>query len=377
MDTLLCLTESEVVYGDGARLYMDDGAVLIDMFTDTGTASLGYGGIELQCGTLDMLRAPIHTPNLLPTVNRSLAARMICELTGMDRVFFANTGSEAVEAAIKLCRKYQYDKDLKRKTVVYTYSGGFHGRTYGSLAASDGPSYHFEGFGPMPTGYGKFREICDIDFSRAAMVMIAPVFGNHDVVEYDLDWLEELRDLCRRTRTLLVFDEIQTGAGRTGSVTYAQKIGVTPDVLVLGKGIGMGCPASAVLSNEEVGKTFTPGSHFSTFGGNMISVTYMLRMMEWLSDKRHIDGIEFRGRIIEDFLQRQDWVVGVRRVGMMIAADVDFDAIEFARRCLVCGLLLGVWRHNPVKITPPLNIDIRLLRDALDIMKRVAKTMER
>jgi acetylornithine/N-succinyldiaminopimelate aminotransferase len=375
MDTVLT-RDGVFTKGKGSTLYnATTGKWYIDFFGDVGTASLGYNSIYHRRVLRGMLAGdtPVNTPNICVQEVREKAARMICELTGMDRVFFANSGTEAIETAIKLSRKYQYGIN-PGKWYIASIDGDFHGRTYGSMATSSGPSYHYEGYGALPPGYDKFKTLDELkkNIERTAAVVISPIFGNNDIRLYHEDFLHDLYSMCRRTQTLLVFDEIQTGAGRTGNVTYAQKIGVTPDVLVLGKGIGMGCPVSAVLSNEKVGATFTPGSHFSTFGGNILAMSHIVGMVEWLSDGQNMLEVMDTGQYIRKTLRRTQWAKNVRGVGMYNAFDIDKSVFEFAQRCYDRGLIVGGFRDAPgaVKLTPPLNADIGDIDAGLWLMSK-------
>lgn len=375
MDTLAF---REVTFRGGANSVLFADRPYLDFFADVGTASLGYASEEQRAALQYMLdnHIPVHAPNLYRHKERDRAAARITNLMAMDKVFFCNSGTEAVEAAIKLARKYQHDNGERFRRDIWTYRGGFHGRTYGGLAAGDGPEHHYKGFGLLPEDFHKFTTIEEIPTSAAA-VMLAPVFGNNDVRVYQDGWLKQLREYTERHGILLVFDEVQTGSGRTGKPTYAQKIGVKPDIITLAKGVGMGCPVGAVLANKDVAAAFTPGSHFSTFGGNPLSAVFVNGMIDWLEAPGNLDSVEINGRHLRQQFIRLGWPQNVRGEGMLIAFDIDVDSLEFSKLCLAEGLLIGAFRPGagPVKITPPLNTNVGYLQIGLDIMDRAYKTM--
>lgn len=350
--------------GHGARLFTSSGEEYLDFFADVGTASLGYNSNTVFDALERIVESaiPIHSPNLFQQEERNRAAGRLCEATEMDRVFFCNSGTEAAEAAIKAARKYHYDNGNTERNIIVTAEGGFHGRTGFALAAGDGPPHHYDGFDPMPAGFRKFLAV-DTALERLpkdlAAVMLAPVFGNNDVREYPVDFLKRLRQWCDETGTLLVFDEVQTGSGRTGRMTYAQKIDVKPDILCLAKGVACGAPVGATLFRGAVAHTFTPGSHFSTFGGNPFSCVMVNAMLDWLLDEKNLWTVDVKGRKIKEEIAKQDtFAENIRGAGMLIAFDTPADSLVLAQECESRGLLIGAFREGPgpVKITPPLNI---------------------
>jgi acetylornithine/N-succinyldiaminopimelate aminotransferase len=353
--------------------------VYLDFFTDSGTASLGHGCEEHTLALEMSANFQLHALNLFDNELRDEVAEIVCSAVEMDRVFFCNSGTEAVETAIKLARKYQSDRRsgpsmAPVKNEIWSIRNAFHGRTYGALAASDGPEYHYNGFEPIPFGYKKFVGMEEIDFTLAAAVIISPVFGNNDVRLYDVGYLKELKRCCDESGTLLIFDEIQTGCGRTGDYTYAQSVGVNPNILTLAKGFGMGFPVAATFADEEVSKAFTPGTHFTTFGGSPMALCHVAVMFEWL--RHYLSSVVNTGNVMMGDLRMIPGVENVRGVGMFIAFDlIHGGAKEFARRCLEKRLVIGAFRDNPVKITPPLNITIDEWREGLSVMKTILADM--
>ncbi len=356
----------DVTFGSGHGSHLVEpktGKAYLDFFADVGTACLGYASEEQRRVLMRLLNGhiPLHAPNLYRHEERDRAAERLTARTGMDRVFFCNSGAEACEAAIKLARLFHHKRRTSQlepaRSLIVGYEGGFHGRTLATLAAGDGPPYHREGFGPLPGEFAKFKRIANIP-PYAAAVILAPVFGNNDVVVYPDGWLEELRDYTTRHGILLIFDEVQTGAGRAGlHYTYAQRVGVQPDILTLGKGVAMGVPTGVCLARGGAADAFTPGSHFSTFGGNPLCCAFVNGMLDWTTPEA-LELVEQKGHALRDMLEACEWAQNVRGPGLLLAFDLDVDCLRFSQECLKRGLLVGAFRPGPgpVKVTPPLNI---------------------
>lgn len=369
----LAFVDKTFEHGDGSWLVDASGKRYLDFFCDVGTASLGYSSCE-QIRVLEAMadyRIPFHAPNLFKFDVRTRAAERLCAATEMDKVFFCNSGAESIETAIKLARLHQHRHRSNRQT-IFSMKGGFHGRTYGALSAGDGPPYHTEGFRPLLDGFEHFETIGDIDFDHAAAVLLSPVFGNNDVRELDERFLRDLAHFCRRNETALIFDEAQTGAGRTGGrgLTYGQKVGVAPDIVAIAKGIAMGAPIAATLARGPIALAFTPGTHFSTFGGNPLCTTALNGMLDWLEDNH--ERADWLGEELKKRLRQLVWPQNVRGPGALMAFDVDVDTKALAAACLEEGLLIGAFRPGPgpVRLTPPLNILVDEVAEGMEMLDR-------
>ena len=361
----------------------EDGAEknFIDFHADAGTHSLGHAPAEAHSVLREMVNrcTPIHVPNTFKFTLREVVAKRLCEAARMDRAFFSNSGAESVETAIKLARRYAHRRGMLSQRTIYVAQGGFHGRTLGALAASDGPQYYFEGFGPLPDGFSRFERIDDIP-TNAAGILISPILSpTSDLKIYGKEWLSDLRAYASENGIALIFDEIQTGAGRTGAYLYSHRIGVMPDVVCLAKGMGMGAPVAATLATEEVASAFEPGTHYSTFGGNGVAMSFVNGMLDWLGYGREIGpnqempkgkSIKDKGAAVMGWLHRSGFATNIRGAGLMIAFDIDVPLPAFADACRHRGLLLPAFREGPgtVKIYPPLNIDEPMLGEALATM---------
>jgi acetylornithine/N-succinyldiaminopimelate aminotransferase len=362
----------EFIQGSGSWLISTNGEKYLDFFTDVGTASLGYGS-EFEKHAIQRalnLAIPLHMPNLFKCPERERAARRLCEATGMHRAFFCNSGTEAVEAAIKLARLNTCNK------MVASVTGSFHGRTYGSLAAGDGPQWHYQGFGPMPEFFVHWDPPA-MPPTGAGIVIIAPIFGNNDVRMYGVEWLHELKNWCQKRGVILIFDEVQTGSCRaSGAMSYSHHYGVTPDILCLAKGVAMGAPVGVTLSRNDM--DFRPGSHFSTFGGSPFSSAMVNAMLDWAEVHGGMDTVNVVGKYIRNQLKQTLWAKNVRGDGLLIAFDWDGDCMSFALAALQEHLLIGAFRHGPgpIKLTPPLNIATHDVVAGLDALGKAAARME-
>lgn len=370
MDTLKFVEGHEFKSGNGCWLTDTDGRSFLDFYADVGTASLGYSHDRHYLAMKHIMdeAIPVHSPIVFSHVTRNEAARHITLLTGMDKVFFCNSGAEAVEAAIKCARLTQFKRGRPERIDVYSVRGGFHGRTLATLACGDGPPYHHTGFGPLPSGFKHFDGGGDFASQirkDAAAVCLAPVFGNNDVQVYKDKWLYDLAEYCRENEIVLIFDEVQSGSGRTGTApTYAQRLNLKPDIITLGKGVAGGAACGAMLARHGAASAFTPGSHFSTFGGQPLISAFVSTMCKYLSEPGQLMEIECKGKLMQYLLREIPGFTNVRGVGMLVAFDVDCDKLDFAKAALDKGLLLGLFRSGPgpVKITPPLIISEQEIR---------------
>jgi acetylornithine/succinyldiaminopimelate/putrescine aminotransferase len=366
----------QFVHGDGNWLIDADGQRALDFYSDTGTASLGFH-TDVQRQALQRVideYLPFQAPNLFYCKERDVAAQRYVEATGMERVFFANTGAEAVETAIKAARKTQYHRGNDRFD-VYGWKDSFHGRTLATLALADGPRYHREGFGPLPSGFHTFTDIEDIR-PDAGAVCLAPVYGNYDLIVYEVEWLAALSKYCQKHGILLIFDEVMTGAGRTAAYTYGQRIGIQPDIIAMAKGMACGTVGAACAARGDAAEALTPGSHFSTHGGNPLTCMFINAMLDWLQTPGRYQELEDKGAYIRARLADMIWPANVRGVGMLNGFDiVGVDKLVFAQECLKRDLLVGLFRPGPgpVKITPPLTITREEIDWGMKVMDQAYK----
>lgn len=396
----------EIAEAKGATIIeAGTGRVMLDFWGDEGVASLGYASEEFKGAMQEFLDKgiPQRLPDVYPNEIRWKCAEIICDRTGMDRIFFACTGTEANEAAIKLARKYWWDKEggiaehatnpvdpalvfTARRHKILTIAGNFHGRTGYSMAAGDFrvSPYHRHGFGPGAKGFGV---ITDTDFKQVvtdciehdarepkwnevAAVILAPVLGNNCVHTYSKEFWSGLENLRKQHGFLLIYDDVQAGNGRAGNFATWQGVGVKPDIMSLAKGMSMGLPMSCMLASEEVAASFTPGVHFNTFGGTLLNCWLATRYYEWLD--KNLDECNKKGEFIRKSFTEMNWIVHHDGSGMLNAFTPNYDgydAYQFIAKARELGLSLVTHRPSgPIRFTPPMNISKEDLSRALKIL---------
>lgn len=392
----------------------ESGRSLLDFWGDEGVASMGYNTREFHEAMSEFLASgiPHRLPDVYPHEIRWKAAEMICSRTGMDRLFYSNSGTEANEAAIKLARKYWWDREAEagqpgfgdsfpqhkncaRRHKIYTIAGNFHGRTGYSLAASDFQvsPYHRVGFGVSAPGFGvisdDLKEVAfdgvvlggdqEPDWTKVAAVMLAPVLGNNLVKTYPDAFWQRLEAARKQHGFLLVYDDVQAGNGRAGHYATWQKYGVKPDIMSLSKGIAMGFPMSVTLASEAVAKSFTPGVHFNTFGGTLMCCFFAIKLYEWLDDNIHL--VRERGDFIREQFAKRSWIKHFDGSGMLNAFQPDFEAFgydgyEFIAKSRELGMAIVTHRqHGMIRFTPPLNVTLVDLQRAFSILDQTHQAL--
>lgn len=338
----------------GPVIVSGDGDSYLDLFMDVGVVSFGYEYHE------DV----VHLPNYIQNDKREEAAAILCATSGMDRAFFSNSGTEAVEAMVKFARKAQAGEG---RTLVYAREGEFHGRSYGSMSLSfTGAPYHKDGFGPFVEGFISFRDVGDIS-PNAAAVMITPGLLNKDYIEYDQKFMSELQEYCTDNGILLLVDEVQTYM-RLGVWWGHQLYNLHPDAICVAKGVAGGIPTGVTLVSEAISATIPKGGHFSTFGGNPASVNGIIRVARnALTNVHFFETVEATGVAMASALEVAIPGIVIRQRGLMISADLpgDIDMRELRDECLKRFIIIGVFSpKGALKLTPPLNSSPAMLKAA-------------
>ncbi|HZC19394.1 MAG TPA: acetylornithine transaminase, partial [Rubrobacteraceae bacterium] len=294
------------VGGKGSWLFDEEGNRYLDFIAGIATNSLGHGHPALVEAIREQAGELIHCSNLYEIPLQAEVAETLCEATGFDKVFFCNSGTEAVEAAIKLARKHAHETYGLTKYEVLAFTKSFHGRTYGSLSATGQATYQ-EAFGPMVPGFayapfGDLEAVKDTIGPQTAAVLVEPIQGEGGINDAPEGFFESLRELCDEHRALLIFDEVQTGAGRTGHLYAYQGMSVVPDILTSAKGLGGGVPVGAMMTREEYA-TLTPGNHGSTFGGNPLAMAAVKAVLEVVGNPSFLEEVRFKGEILKNALR--------------------------------------------------------------------------
>ena len=369
--------------GKGSWLFDEKGNRYLDFIGGIATNTLGHGHPALVGAVQDQAGELIHCSNLYEIPLQAEVAQMLTEATDFDKVFFCNSGTEAVEAAIKLGRKYAYETYGSEKHEVLTFTKSFHGRTYGSLSATAQATYQ-EAFGPMVPGFA-YAPFGDLEAAKEAVgpqtaaVLVEPIQGEGGINPAPEGFLEGLRELCDEHGAVLIFDEVQTGAGRTGHLYAYQGVGVVPDVLTSAKGLGGGVPVGAMMTKEEYA-VLTPGNHGSTFGGNPLAMAAVKAVLGVVGDPVFLEEVRFKGAILKNAL----WLVagrvpgaGVRGEGLLLGLDLGDP--ELAKRvfqkCLEEGVLVNLIAGTTIRLAPPLTVTKSEIRYALDTLRTAVDSL--
>ncbi len=350
--------------GSGATVIDVDGKRYLDFVAGVAVDALGHADPRFVKAIQKQASELIHISNYYYSIPQiELAKRLVAD-SFADRVFFCNSGTEANEAAIKLARKYAKEKSGPDCFEIIATEGSFHGRTLGALSAT-GQEKLQKGFEPLLPGF-KHVPFDDPDAvektitPRTAAVLVEPIQGERGVQIPDPGYLARLREICDRRGVLLILDEVQTGIGRTGRLFAYEHAGISPDIMTLAKGLGGGVPIGALLAKETVARTFTPGSHSSTFGGNPLACAAGCAVMERITPKAFLKGVRDRGAYLMKGLskiqKKTSRIKAVRGIGLIVAADLTVPAAPVVDRARERGLLLNRTSDETLRFVPPLTI---------------------
>lgn len=363
--------------GRGATLTDAAGRDYLDMTAGIAVTALGHGSPVVAGAIREAAEGLIHTSNLFHTIPAIELARLLVERSFADKVFFANSGAEAVEGAIKFARLHG---GAERRKIV-SFQGSFHGRTLGALAATDSPEYQ-EPFRPLPEGFelapfGDERlEAID---ERTAAAIIEPIQGERGVRVAGAAWLRRLRDRCREVGALLVFDEIQCGLGRTGKLWAYEHSGVEPDMMTLAKALAGGLPMGAVLLTDDVSGSVPPRSHATTFGGGPLVSSVALAVLRTVSEPAFLAEVADKGRLLRRLLSeiRSELVLEVRGEGLMAGLRLEIGPGPVVEAARDEGLLVVPAGDNVVRVLPPLTVSPEELERAAALLDRAVRRVER
>ena len=370
-------TDLAPVRGHGSWLLDERGERYLDFVAGIATTSLGHGHPALVEAIKDQAEKLVHCSNLYEVPLQAEVADMLTSSTDFDRVFFCNSGAEAVEAAIKLARKHAQESGGPEKHEILTFTKSFHGRTYGGLTATAQTAYH-QGFGPMLPGFayapfGDLEAAGEMVGPNTAAILVEPIQGEGGVNPAPEGFLAGLRELCDEHGALLIFDEVQTGAGRTGHLYAYQGIGVVPDVLASAKGLGGGFPVGALLAKEEHA-VFSPGDHGSTFGGNPLAMAAVKAVLGVVNDPAFLEEVRFKGAILANALKLvAERVPGaeVRGEGLLLGLDLKDPELakDVFKKCLEEGVLVNLIAGTTIRLAPPLTVTKTEIRYCLDTLR--------
>jgi len=375
-----------IVRGRGTKVYDLEGREYIDFVGGIAVNVLGHGHPDLVAAIQRQAAQLIHTSNLYYTEPQVKLAEMLVDHSFADKVFFCNSGAEANEAAIKLARRYSHGKYGAGRFEILTMKNSFHGRTMATLTAT-GQEKVQKGYEPLIPGfsYVAFNNLAELEQAvtdKTAAIMLEPIQGEGGVHVADRAYLAAVRHLCSDKDILLIFDEVQTGMGRTGTLFAYEQLGVEPDIITLAKGLGGGVPIGACLAKDSVAAAFGPGSHASTFGGNPLACAAGLAVCRVLLEGRVLDQARRMGDCLSkgllDCKDRHHVVRDVRGMGLLQGMELEMDAKTVVSECLRRGILVNATGDHVIRLVPPLIIgqsDIdRLVETLSQIFNRYAVT---
>ncbi len=362
-----------LVEGKGSTLYDDNGKKYIDFGSGIGVTSFGIGDDEWKKAVEKQLDKLQHTSNLYYTEPCARLAKLLCEKSGMEKVFFANSGAEANEGAIKFARKYSFEKYGADRNIIITLKNSFHGRTITTLAATGQEAFH-KTFGPFTEGFrycaaNDIEELNEIADDKVCAIMFECVQGEGGVVNLDREFVKAVEKLAKEKDILMIVDEVQTGNGRTGKYFAYQNYDIEPDIVSTAKGIAGGLPMGAVLFGKRVKDIVTVGSHGSTFGGNPICAAGAYSIVSRIDDK-FLDDVKRKSEYIKEYLLSTKGVESITGMGLMLGVETRKNAREIAAQCLKNGLLV-LTAKTKIRLLPALNISKKEIDEGLNILKEV------
>jgi len=374
------------VRGEGSYLFAEDGKRYLDFGSGVAVNAFGHAHPRLVAALTEQAGKVWHTSNLYRVPGQERLAGKLTAASFADTVFFTNSGTEAIELSIKMARRFHFVNGRPERFHIVTFEGAFHGRTLGAIAAGGNPKY-LEGFGPKMEGFDQVP-LGDLKATEAAItektaaILIEPIQGEGGMRAAEPDFLRALRRLCDDKGLLLIFDEIQTGAGRTGKFFAHEWVGVTPDILAAAKGIGGGFPLGAVLATADAAKGMTAGTHGSTYGGNPLGMAVGNESVAMLLEPGFLDHVGavanyLRQQLVGLVAAHPDVFEEVRGQGLLLGLKLKPPVGDFVEAARAQGLLTVAAGENVVRILPPLNVSEVQLREGVAMLEKAATTMEK
>jgi acetylornithine/N-succinyldiaminopimelate aminotransferase len=374
--------------GEGSRLYTTDGEAYLDCMAGIAVTALGHGHPKLVAAVKDQAEKLWHTSNIFQIPNQVKLATLLTDNTFADVCFFTNSGAEAIECAIKTARKYHYVKGQPERIDIIGFDGSFHGRTLAAVNASGNASY-LEGFGPPMPGFvhaqfGDLDALKEMVGPTTAAIILEPVQGEGGARSWTETQLKAIRQLCDETGTLLIYDEIQCGLGRTGKLfAYEWADGAAePDIMAVAKALGGGFPVGACLATAEAAKGMTPGSHGSTYGGNPLAMAVGVASVEELVKPELLAHV----REVAGYFNQQlsglkdrfpDVVVDIRGKGLLIGVKLATPNREFMQHARDNHLLIAGGGDNCVRLLPPLTLSLDEAREAIGLLEKSCEAAQK
>lgn len=374
-------------YGKGVYLFDTEGKKYLDFAAGIGVCALGYGNEEYNDALKEQVDKLLHTSNLYYNVPAIRAAELVKQASGMDRVFFTNSGAEAVEGAIKAAKKYAYTRDQHAGHEVIAMHGSFHGRTLGALSVTGNEGYQ-KPFGPLLPGvrfaeFNRLESVKEQITEHTCAIIMETIQGEGGIYPVEKEFIEGIARLCREKDILLILDEIQCGMGRSGEMFAWQNYDVKPDIMTTAKALGCGVPVGAFLMTERVAeKSLAPGDHGTTYGGNPFAGAAVAKTLELMKRDRMTEHVrevsKYLWERLEELKERHACVAAHRGMGLMQGLQLDGQpAGEVSKKALAHGLILITAGCNVLRFLPPLIIEKEHVDEMTDILDRILSEEER
>ena len=362
-----------LVRGENARVWDDSGKEYIDALAGIAVNCLGHNNPALVNAISDQAKRMLHISNYFLSESQALLSKKLAEITKMDKVFFGNSGAEAVEGAIKFAKKYAHSKGKGGEIISFT--GCFHGRTLATVVT--GKDSQKKGFEPLPQGYKKaefnnIESVKNIIDNNTGAIIIEPIQGEGGINIADKIFLKELRELCNKEDIVLIFDEVQCGVGRTGYWYAKDYFGIEPDILTSAKALGGGMPIGAVICKEKISSSINPGDHGTTFGGNPLACSAALATINEIEKNNLIEEAQKKGNWFKKkFEEKNNGNFGIKEIrglGLMIGIELEFMAKPVVEKMLELGVIANATADKVIRIVPPLTIPYDDLEKVIEIM---------
>lgn len=369
-----------ITRGEGTRVWDADGKPYLDLFSGWAVTALGHCHPRLVAAVREQVGTLIYMANHMYTQPQGRLARLLSENSFGGHCFFCNSGGEAVEAALKLARLHTAEGKYR----FITFENSFHGRTFGAITATGQSKYH-QGFQPLVPGF-EYLPLGDLDAVRAAIddetcgIMVEPIQGEGGVNLCSDEFLRGLREFCDERGMVLIFDEVQTGIGRTGTMFGYQHSGVVPDIMTLAKHLGGGVPIGAIVARPEVGASLKPGTHASTYGGNPIAASAAIAVIETILEENLLENCRTVGSYavgkLRELQQKQPKIRQVRGLGLMIGIDLTQAGAPVFKKCLEKGLLINCTHDTVLRFMPPLTVTTEEIDEGIAILAEALEEAE-
>ena len=363
-----------ITHGEGSCLFDENNKKYIDFTSGIGVNSVGYNNKKLNEAILNQLNSFAHLSNIFLSTPTVKLANKLTTISKMSKVFFSNSGAEANEGALKLAKKYSYMKYGGKRNKILSLKDSFHGRTLATLTATGQDKFH-KYFDPFPDGYDYVTPNSIEDFKEkltddVCAIIMEAIQGEGGVNLLNSNFVQEVCNVCKEKDVLIIFDEVQCGLGRTGHIFCFQEFGVEADIITLAKGLGGGLPIGAILCNEKLSNTFTPGDHGSTFGGNPVVCAGTLAVLDQICNDELLSSVQAKGKFIRQTLTKSKLplVKNIRGLGLMIGIEVSCSPDEIQKKALEKGLLILTAGKNVVRLLPPLTISEIEIKKGLAIL---------